>query len=132
MSWAGDWMCGACQHMNFKKRDSCQKCGFSKFGTQGDVSAYTYNRTEVLAGDWYCQGMSCGAHNYASRTSCFKCGALKTDYMLGSGGFGSENLIPGWKTGDWICPRPGCGVHNYASRKACFKCETPKDFGGAL
>nr|GEU77490.1 zinc finger Ran-binding domain-containing protein 2-like [Tanacetum cinerariifolium] len=23
---SGDWMCGACQHSNFKKRDVCQIC----------------------------------------------------------------------------------------------------------
>ncbi|KAL9268895.1 hypothetical protein AKJ16_DCAP05386 [Drosera capensis] len=112
MSWAGDWMCGACQHVNFKKRETCQKCGFMKFGTQADVSAYLFNRTEVLAGDWYCQSMNCGAHNYASRTSCYRCAAMKSDYvsgyastMVGSGGYGSENQPPGWKTGDWICTR---------------------------
>ncbi|KAL9267716.1 Zinc finger Ran-binding domain-containing protein [Drosera capensis] len=136
MSWAGDWMCGACQHVNFKKRETCQKCGFPKFGTQADVSAYLFNRTEVLAGDWYCQSMNCGAHNYASRTSCYRCGAMKSDYvsgyaasMVGSGGYGSENQPPGWKTGDWICTRVGCGMHNYASRTECYKCRTPRDFG---
>ncbi|GAB2289224.1 hypothetical protein Dimus_023529 [Dionaea muscipula] len=138
MSWPGDWMCGACQYMNFKKRESCQKCGFSKFGTQAGVSAHENNRTEVLAGDWYCQSMNCGAHNYASRTSCYRCGALKADCvcgraptLVGSGGYGSE-YAPGWKTGDWICIRPGCGVHNYASRTECFRCRTPRDFGGAM
>ncbi|GMH04500.1 hypothetical protein Nepgr_006340 [Nepenthes gracilis] len=139
MSSPGDWMCAACQHMNFKKRDSCQKCGFPKFGSQADVAAYAHNRTEVLAGDWYCQAMNCGAHNFASRTSCYRCGALKSDYvggygghMVASGGFGSENLIPGWKTGDWICSRPGCGVHNFASRIECFKCKMQRDLGKAL
>lgn len=121
MSWAGDWMCGACQHINFKKREACQRCGFSKYGGQVEASAYGYNsntnRTEVLAGDWYCQAMNCGAHNYASRTSCFRCGAQKPESALGccgatnvissSGGYGSETEanLPGWKTGDWICTR---------------------------
>ncbi|KMT02921.1 hypothetical protein BVRB_8g194970 [Beta vulgaris subsp. vulgaris] len=146
MSWAGDWMCGACQHINFKKREACQRCGFSKYGGQVEASAYGYNnntnRTEVLAGDWYCQAMNCGAHNYASRTSCFRCGAQKPESALGccgatnvissSGGYGSETEanLPGWKTGDWICTRPGCAVHNYACRMECFKCKTPRDLGG--
>ena len=122
MSWAGDWMCGACQHMNFKKRDSCQKCNFPKNGSVADTSTYMYNmnvnRTEVLPGDWYCNAVNCGAHNYASRTSCFRCGNLKFDYsgagyaaggditMTGATGeYSSQQLFPGWKAGDWVCTR---------------------------
>uniref|UniRef100_A0A7N0TZI8 RanBP2-type domain-containing protein n=1 Tax=Kalanchoe fedtschenkoi TaxID=63787 RepID=A0A7N0TZI8_KALFE len=144
MSWVGpgDWMCGACEHMNFKKRDSCQKCGYSKFGgpLPTDISsAYGCNRTEVLAGDWYCCAMSCGAHNYASRPSCYRCGAAKDDpyaggyganLMASCGGFSCDanGAIPGWKTGDWICARYGCGMHNYASRLECYKCKTPREY----
>ncbi|XP_027333187.1 zinc finger Ran-binding domain-containing protein 2-like isoform X1 [Abrus precatorius] len=134
MSWSGgDWMCGACQHINFKKRDACQSCGYPKFGGP-DPTTYRYNWTEALAGDWYCKAMNCGAHNYASRSSCYRCGALKDDYSIssrfidGSVGYGSDsNYPPGWKTGDWICSRIGCGVHNYASRTECFKCKTPRN-----
>ncbi|XP_041006652.1 zinc finger Ran-binding domain-containing protein 2-like isoform X2 [Juglans microcarpa x Juglans regia] len=127
MSWSGgDWMCGACQHMNFRRRDACRNCGYPKHGGP-DPSTYGYNRTEVLAGDWYC---NCSAHNYASRSSCFKCGADKSDYagMAGSGIYESDGGVPpGWKPGDWICNRMGCGVHNYANRTECFSCKAPKD-----
>ncbi|XP_052200013.1 uncharacterized protein LOC127806640 [Diospyros lotus] len=141
MSREGDWMCSACQHLNFKKRDSCQRCRCPKFADAADVAAYGLNRTEVLAGDWYCSSMSCGAHNYASRTSCFRCGATKDDYCAGygtsvmAGGgymFDGSGALPGWKSGDWICNRMGCGMHNYASRMECFKCKAPKDFGDAM
>jgi len=113
MSWSGgDWMCGACQHINFKKRDSCQSCAYPKFGGP-DPTVYRYNWTEALAGDWYCTSMNCGAHNYASRSSCYICGALKDGYscrfgenMDACGGYASDcNYPPGWKTGDWICTR---------------------------
>lgn len=109
----GDWMCSACQHVNFKRRDACQRCGYPKFGGP-DTSTYgSINRnTEALAGDWFCTAMSCGAHNYASRSTCYKCGALKDDAygyggnMVSSGGYGSGcSLPPGWKPGDWICSR---------------------------
>ncbi|KAL8136134.1 RNA-binding protein involved in heterochromatin assembly dri1-like isoform X1 [Apium graveolens] len=136
---SGDWMCGLCQHLNFKKRDSCQRCRFPKFGSEADMASYGINREEVLAGDWYCNVMNCGTHNYASRTNCFRCGALKQDLygygagMMTSGGYASENTVPpGWKSGDWICNRYGCGVHNYANRKECYKCKTPKEYGGAV
>ncbi|KAK3029107.1 hypothetical protein RJ639_039251, partial [Escallonia herrerae] len=128
---SGDWMCGSCQHLNFKKRDACQRCRFPKYGGSPDMSSYGVNQTEVLAGDWYCSAMNCGAHNYASRTSCFRCGASKDDYCAYGGGMiGSYDASapPGWKTGDWICTRLGCGVHNYASRMECYKCKTSRDY----
>uniref|UniRef100_A0A7C9CXD1 RanBP2-type domain-containing protein n=1 Tax=Opuntia streptacantha TaxID=393608 RepID=A0A7C9CXD1_OPUST len=153
MSWAGDWMCGACQHMNFKKRELCQRCGFSKYGDHDQaaamVSTYAYNTgnnnnnraEEVLAGDWYCQAFNCVAHNYASRTTCFRCHAQKPDIytnsvingddtMMSCAGHGSEVALPGWKSGDWICTRPGCGLHNYACRTECYQCKMPRDYGG--
>ncbi|XP_052181069.1 uncharacterized protein LOC127794178 isoform X2 [Diospyros lotus] len=132
----GDWVCSSCQHINFKKRDSCQRCSCSKFGGGTDVSSYGLNRTEPLAGDWYCNAMNCGAHNYASRTICYRCGATKDDYsgfgggMLAPGGHPSDaTVLPGWKSGDWICTRYGCGVHNYASRAECFRCGSTRDLG---
>ncbi|KAK4394527.1 hypothetical protein Sango_1607000 [Sesamum angolense] len=79
MSRQGDWMCAACQHLNFQKRDSCQRCSCPKYATGVDVSAYAMQKNEVLAGDWYCGALNCGAHNYASRTSCYRCCASK-DY----------------------------------------------------
>nr|GEV53023.1 zinc finger Ran-binding domain-containing protein 2-like [Tanacetum cinerariifolium] len=48
---SGDWMCASCQHLNFKKRDACQRCHCPKFATPDEVSAYGMNKTEVLAGD---------------------------------------------------------------------------------
>jgi len=106
MSWSGgDWMCGVCEHINFKKREACQSCGYPKYGGP-DPSTYRYNRTEALAGDWFC---NCGGHNYASRSNCYRCGAMKDDYSSGygnnSGGYGSDTFPPGWKSGDWLCPR---------------------------
>jgi hypothetical protein len=105
-------MCGACEHINFKKREACQNCGYPKYGGP-DPSTYRYNRTETLAGDWFCTSMNCGAHNYASRSNCYRCGAFKDHYssgyggnMVSSGGYGSDcSSPPGWKSGDWICPR---------------------------
>ena len=107
---SGDWMCAACQHTNFKKRDACQRCHCPKFATPDEVASFGMNRTEVLAGDWYCATFNCGTHNYASRTACYRCGAFK-DYsamMAASTAacYGYDaSAVPGWKTGDWICNR---------------------------
>lgn len=96
MNWSGgDWMCGVCEHVNFKKREACQRCGYPKYGGP-DPTTYEYinaKTDEVLAGDWYC---NCGAHNYASRSTCYRCNAYKS-HDIGA--------LPGWKSGDWICTR---------------------------
>ncbi|XP_050227192.1 uncharacterized protein LOC126676896 isoform X2 [Mercurialis annua] len=124
MSWSGgDWMCSACQHQNFRKREVCQRCGYPKFDGP-DPAGWT----RILPGDWYCSSTSCGVQNYASRTSCFKCGAFRIDYSATACGSQACNFPPGWKAGDWICPRMGCGEHNYASRTECHRCRTPKNF----
>nr|GLL45241.1 uncharacterized RNA-binding protein C17H9.04c-like [Ipomoea trifida] len=128
MSREGDWMCAACQHLNFKKRDACQRCSCPKYASASDVALYGLNKSEVLAGDWYCTAMNCGVHNYASRTTCFRCGASKVDYYGYAAAY-EANAVPGWKSGDWICNRYGCGTHNYASRTECYKCKTPRDYG---
>ncbi|KAL8223408.1 hypothetical protein R6Q57_018883 [Mikania cordata] len=105
---SGDWMCAACQHLNFKKRDACQRCHCPKFANPDEVSSYGINKTEILAGDWYCATFNCGTHNYASRTACYTCGALR-DYnamMATPNAYGYDaSVVPGWKTGDWICNR---------------------------
>ncbi|KAJ8527904.1 hypothetical protein K7X08_015355 [Anisodus acutangulus] len=114
---SGDWICSSCP----------------KYATPADVAMYGLNKTEVMAGDWYCSAMYCGSHNYASRTSCYRCGALKNDYYGIGAVYGYDaSALPGWKSGDWICSRIGCGMHNYASRAECYKCKTSRDFGGDL
>ncbi|KAJ9538950.1 hypothetical protein OSB04_031683 [Centaurea solstitialis] len=105
---SGDWMCAACQHMNFKKRDACQRCHCPKFASSEEISSYGMNRTEVLAGDWYCATFNCGTHNYASRNACYRCGALKDYSAMMAASTAScygydASVVPGWKTGDWIC-----------------------------
>ena len=78
-------------------------------------------------GDWNCP--ACNAHNFASKTACFRCQAPKPDNLppdggyggfQGGGGYGGDNRRPG----DWDCG--ACGAHNFASRSACYKCQTPK------
>ncbi|EEF37896.1 conserved hypothetical protein [Ricinus communis] len=94
MSWSGgDWICSACQHQNFRKREACQRCGYPKFHGP-DPAGWT----RVLPGDWYCTAMNCGAHNYASRPSCYRCGTSRNEY---GSSCGSESTFPpGWKS-EW-------------------------------
>ncbi|KAK1417256.1 hypothetical protein QVD17_26381 [Tagetes erecta] len=98
---SGDWMCGACQHSNFKKRDVCQRCQCPKFATQSEISAHA-NKTRVLAGDWYC---CCEAHNFANRTECYICGLDVMMAFANSSTYHSYDatILPGGKLGDWMC-----------------------------
>ncbi|KAH6774265.1 Ran BP2/NZF zinc finger-like superfamily protein [Perilla frutescens var. frutescens] len=143
MNRPGDWNCRACQHHNFQRRDSCQRCGdpkpgeYGSFGGRSGLAAFGFTTgPDVRPGDWYCAVGNCGAHNFASRSSCFKCGAFKdeiaaaadTDFSRPRGfGIGNGAAVgggtgrSGWKSGDWICNRFGCNEHNFASRMECFR-----------
>ncbi|KAL8063534.1 hypothetical protein ABFX02_01G032300 [Erythranthe guttata] len=162
MNRPGDWNCRSCQHLNFQRRDSCQRCGdprpggagagdrggdYGIFGGRGGGSSFGFTGPDVRPGDWYCAVNNCGAHNFASRSSCFKCGAVKEEIggaggaagagfdgeiprvsVFGFGGGGGGGSRSGWKSGDWICTRLGCNEHNFASRMECFRCNAPKEF----
>ncbi|RDX64839.1 hypothetical protein CR513_56552 [Mucuna pruriens] len=117
MSRPGDWNCRTCNHLNFQRRESCQRCGEPRsggdygggFGGRGSSSFGFTTGPDVRPGDWYCTVGNCGAHNFASRSSCFKCGAPKEDSSAGpydgdiprmrAYGFGGTSARPGWKSG---------------------------------
>ncbi|GMG99013.1 hypothetical protein Nepgr_000853 [Nepenthes gracilis] len=160
MNRPGDWNCRSCNHLNFQRRDSCQRCREPRSGERGDYGGFGggggrggsstfggFSGPDVRPGDWYCTVGNCGAHNFASRSSCFNCGAYKEEASGGGGhdsdiprsrvfGFGgcvsggSSSGCSGWKSGDWICTRSGCNGHNFASRMECFRCNAPKDATG--
>ncbi|KAK9014969.1 hypothetical protein V6N11_006104 [Hibiscus sabdariffa] len=92
MSRPGDWNCRSCQHLNFQRRDNCQRCGESRSGDHfggygvrgGSTFGFTMAGSDVRPGDWYCNAGNCGTHNFASRSTCFNCGVCKDD---SAGGF---------------------------------------------
>uniref|UniRef100_A0A0E0DWM1 RanBP2-type domain-containing protein n=1 Tax=Oryza meridionalis TaxID=40149 RepID=A0A0E0DWM1_9ORYZ len=135
----GDWNCKSCQHLNFSRRDYCQRCHTPRQDLplgDGYVPGGVLTSLDIRPGDWYC---NCGYHNFASRASCFKCGAIVKDLPAGQGGgvtngdfaraLDSSAVRAGWKAGDWICARPGCNVHNFASRIECYRCNAPREAG---
>jgi hypothetical protein len=104
----GDWNCNSCQHLNFGRRDFCQRCRATRsdlqFGDGREIGG-VLTSLDVRPGDWYC---NCGYHNFACRSSCLKCGTIVRDFPAGQGGTGaaeSGGVRAGWKTGDWICTR---------------------------
>lgn len=130
----GDWTCSRCQAHNFASRSACFKCkrnkgagegesGFSPVGSKAGSDAGGPSAGSFRAGDWICK--DCRAHNFASRSVCFKCDCRKTgdeetpaDASAGTGGSNPDNF----RSGDWICGT--CKAHNFASRDACFKCQS--------
>uniref|UniRef100_A0A1D1Z1S6 Putative RNA-binding protein C17H9.04c n=1 Tax=Anthurium amnicola TaxID=1678845 RepID=A0A1D1Z1S6_9ARAE len=101
----GDWNCRSCQHLNFSRRDSCQRCGdmrsgdrneYSSFGGARGGSSFGFGGSDVRPGDWYCP---CGYRNFASRSNCHKCGTFKDESAAAGGGGG------GFDGGDVSRPR---------------------------
>ncbi|MCD7473312.1 hypothetical protein HAX54_015093 [Datura stramonium] len=163
MSREGDWMCAACQHLNFKKRDACQRCSFPKYATPADVSMYGLNKTEVMAGDWYSSAMNCGGvmdrmqvlflvgrvvigfaavqdRKIMSREGDWMCSACHTKFQetgcmptmpLSKYATSADAAMYGLNktdvlAGDWYCSAMNCGSHNYASRTSCYRCGASK------
>jgi hypothetical protein len=80
----GDWMCQCGAH-NYASKTACHKCSTAKgengaapaqqqFGGGGGGGGTGGQPNNFRAGDWMCP---CSAHNYASKTSCHKCGTPK-------------------------------------------------------
>eukprot|EP00034_Subulatomonas_tetraspora_P000608 GABW01000863.1.p1 GENE.GABW01000863.1~~GABW01000863.1.p1 ORF type:complete len:133 (+),score=46.33 GABW01000863.1:27-425(+) len=114
----GDWDCPNCGAMCFGSRVQCFKCGtmraqggfqqqgypqqgYQQYPQQGYQQGYQqqgfgYGGPQRRPGDWNCMG--CGAHNFASRTACYKCGAEKPQ----NAGMQRQYIF---RDGDWKCPQ---------------------------
>eukprot|EP00954_Amorphochlora_amoebiformis_P025532 1373685-Amorphochlora_amoeboformis.AAC.1 len=151
----GDWMCPSCGAHNFKDKISCFSCTARKaFVPQMgqfsglEMGIHSYLPANFKPGDWMCG--QCGAHNYQSRTACYKCNNDKpsqaeqmqanqvqqvSQLMMAQPNIyqvqallAQASLQPrlphNFRPGDWMCG--SCGAHNYRSRESCFKCNARK------
>ena len=131
----GDWTCASCCAHNFASRDACFRCrvgrsdagartdassdasGFSQGGPRSGSEQGGPSAGSFRPGDWICDG--CRAHNFASRSACFRCRAPAAGGDVAGGGSPGSNP-DNFRNGDWICK--DCKAHNFASRSSCFKC----------
>ncbi|PKI62527.1 hypothetical protein CRG98_017079 [Punica granatum] len=83
MNRPGVWNCRSCQYLNKERKETCRRCGDSRsgaglcygsLGRKGNGSSFGF--PDVCPGDWYCTAGKCGAHNFAGRSSCIKCGTV--------------------------------------------------------
>lgn len=120
----GDWICPQCQHLNFARNQSCNKCGNPSTGVE---------RLGAKPGDWLCP--NCGDLVFASRDSCKMCGTSRgdaTEEPTFAGGAPAGQMSENGqfaKPGDWLCPK--CGDLVFEWKDACRMCGTPK-VNGAL
>jgi len=56
---------------------------------------------ETLPGDWCCQSINCGAHNYASQTSWFQCGNINPITMLLDGATDGDHTMMSRATSEY-------------------------------
>jgi len=130
----GDWSCASCYAHNFASRSACFKCKASRHrgsgadtesdgglsqGGKADSEQGGPSAGGFRPGDWICNG--CRAHNFASRSSCFRCrerhsAGGEDEVRAETSGSNPDNF----RSGDWICS--GCRAHNFSSRTECYKC----------
>lgn len=72
---------------------------------------------EYKRGDWYCT--ACRAHNFRSRSACYRCSAPRGSPSEASG---RDNQPNATNHGDWRCP---CGETNFRRRPTCYFCDAP-------
>ncbi|KAI3989989.1 hypothetical protein MKX01_003692 [Papaver californicum] len=132
----GDWNCRSCQRCGNSR--SGKRADFRNFGGRGSISSFGFS-----AG-------ICGANNFASRSSCFKCNAFKYESAGGfdtvisrlraGGGFGINALFHFLinYVSIYLCilnmlvymiNKSGCNEHNFASKMKCFRCNAPREYG---
>ena len=105
---AGDWDCNYCGNTgNFSRRDSCRKCGKSKYYKgSGENEGLKYARK----------------HGHLAIVDYL---TEQRDNRNGNDNRNDNNRKEKQlKSGDWICP--GCNFHCYAYKTKCNKCNISK------
>eukprot|EP00796_Vickermania_ingenoplastis_P005049 gene5049-3636_t len=136
----GDWLCAACNAMNFGWRTECYQCASPRteaaVGVSGDDG---WSQSSASHNNWYCS--QCQASNFRTRGECWQCGTPNNE----AGGWSStentpkferegfqdgdakpaEGTMNSWKKADdWACAK--CFAKNFKNRTECYKCGAPR------
>nr|CCC93725.1 conserved hypothetical protein [Trypanosoma congolense IL3000] len=143
------WVCSDCRTATSIYERNCRKCEKPRPPTEPkearDIQSQSLSGgrgVHPIGGrgrgpmrqDWNC--VECQGHNFASRTSCFRCGAARStaDSAL-SGGIGNNGGGFDGATdhvmnhNNWFCRH--CQSSNFRTRSNCWQCGRPSSESGA-
>uniref|UniRef100_A0A7S4LAY3 RanBP2-type domain-containing protein n=1 Tax=Eutreptiella gymnastica TaxID=73025 RepID=A0A7S4LAY3_9EUGL len=120
-----DWVCHACQHVNFARRATCELCNTprSPFAAIAYAPTHLVKTGQVPAtdlsspGPMRSAGFGFGGGGMGGR------GARPVGTLgMGMGSMRPMTLLPG----DWCCPNMSCGHVNFAKQTDCQRCGVQK------
>ncbi|EKF32484.1 hypothetical protein MOQ_003666 [Trypanosoma cruzi marinkellei] len=138
------WMCSGCKAATSIYDRSCRQCGEPRPVTEPkdprDVQFLAHARGSAFAGggrrhmtrpqDWSC--VECHGMNFASRTTCYQCGASRgASEADTSAGASSASASPDMAVGhnNWFCRH--CQASNFRTRSSCWQCGRASSESGA-
>jgi len=95
----GDWICSACETLNYCMEKTCYKC---------EADNTNAERVGMKLGDWICP--NCSDLVFSQNRNCRKCQTRRP----------AETL----KGGEWICDK--CDYIVFWFKKVCSKCNAPR------
>lgn len=136
----GDWLCGACNAMNFGWRTECYQCASPRADAAiGSGAGSDWSQAAASHNNWFCP--QCQASNFRTRNTCWQCGTANADAGGWSAGEATpkferegfqdgdakpaEGAMNAWKKADdWACAK--CFAKNFKNRTECYKCGAPR------
>lgn len=137
----GDWLCSACNGLNFGFRTECFQCSSPRTEASQSVSGGdAWSQSSGGHNNWFCP--QCQATNFRTRGECWQCGTPNQEASFGEWSSDStpkfehegfqdgdakpaEGAMNSWrKNDDWACAK--CFAKNFKSRNECFKCGAPR------
>lgn len=144
------WVCSSCRTATSIYDHSCRNCGEARPATEpkdprsvrppmtthtGSFRGAGGRRHMVHRQDWNCA--ECHGVNFASRTSCYQCGAPRgSSDSMASSSAADANACADQATQDfavshnnWFCRH--CQVSNFRTRTSCWQCGRTSSGSGA-
>merc|ERR1712046_382501 len=105
----GDWICDACNNINFPDKEACNKCAKPKLSRKFPGSSWRFDQKTFQwqndkkvwlgEGDWICD--SCSNINFSDKEACNKCAQPKPAFDQFAGKLPGSSSQRGQKTFQW-------------------------------